>query len=643
MTAANPTEGYASGLYTDLKGRLVFYAAFEDAGGMCVAALATEGPMRTVGDLVQLESTTLAEVGSIGPLAAKLIVDADLRPIGRRRIRISMEAAAALGFVQMPGSGRVLPEAMRCTRWEEFRTRAGRGIFAAWSMNVPAIMPDLEAGSPALLVAYRILTRWPLLARRLASSEGGLAAALAEAADEDMAEMLVDVVLARPALPLWVRERALAFVRSVEGFVVADVEMADMVDLAGHLPVDLHPVGIPDLVGFDGAAALYGEMRRRRLLPRDVDCLFSPYAADWTKAPPRLPFPFGEGPDDTAEDACDRIQAHVSAMARRFGVAAWLEMAMPAFRDLPARTADSLVLAVLVAVGDQAGAGMEPMAEVFLRDLDLQRLLRALRISPTPAVPRHGSHVADVEGSFREAEAAGEFAGRLAPRLGTGGARRIGLELLEAGFGSGIDVDGLGRDIGLRGPEPRSRLPATRSAATHLPAARRPTPAIGPIRVAAAVLAGVLAAVCIVNVGSNATSTGAKALPVAKTAAYEGRRWSGREIGDWASLSRLVDRREDIGRAVRRNPTPCPVAEAQGRVCGRFGDLTFVLAGWGSPKPAMAAYVVEGRFPVEVFSWSSAAIRQPPSMWTRHLLDALGEAAAPEALEANAEPAGDRR
>jgi hypothetical protein len=642
MSAAIPTEGYASGLYTDLKGRLVFYAAFEDAGGVCVAALATEGPMRTVGDLVQLESTTLAEVGSVGPLAAKLIVDADLRPIGRRRIRISMEAAAALGFVRMPGPGRVLPDAMRCTRWEEFRTRAGRGIFAAWSMNVPAVMPDLEAGSPALVVVDRILTRWPLLARRLASSEGGIAAVLTEAADEDMAETLVDVVLARPAMPLWVRERALAFVRSVEGHV-ADVEISDMVDLAGHLPVDLHPVGIPDLVGFDGAAALYGEMRRRRLLPRDAACLFSPYAVDWTKAPPRLPFPFGDGPDDTAEDACDRIQAHVSAMSRRFGVAAWLEMAMPAFRDLPSRTADSLVLAVLLAVGDQAGAGMEPMAEVFLRDLDLQRLLRALRISPTPAVPRHGSHIADVEGRFREAEAAGEFAGRLAPRLGTGGARRIGLELLEAGFGSGIDVDGLGRDIGLRAPETSPRLPASRSAPTRLPAARRPTPAVGPIRVAAAVVAGVLAAVGIVNVGSNASSTGAKALPIAKTAAVEGRRWSGRELGDWASLSRLVDRREDIERAVRRNPSPCPIAEAQGRVCGRFGDLTFVLAGWGSPRPAMAAYVVEGRFPIEVFSWSSTAIRQPPSVWTLHLLEALGEAEASEAIEANAEPAGDAR
>lgn len=641
MSAAMPTEGYASGLYTDLKGRLVFYAAFEDAGGVCVAALATEGPMRTVGDLVQLESTTLAEVGSVGPLVAKLIVDADLRPMGRRRIRISMEAAAALGFVQMPGPGRVLPDAMRCTRWEEFRTRAGRGIFAAWSMNVPTIMPDLEAGSPALVAADRILTRWPLLARRLASFEGDLAAALSEAVDEDMAETLVDVVLARPALPLWVRERALAFVRSVEG-VMADVEMPDMVDLAGHLPVDLHPVGIPDLVGFDGAAALYGEMRRRRLLPRDLACLFSPYAADWTKAPPRLPFLFGDGPDDTAEDACDRIQAHVSAMTRRFGVAAWLEMAMPAFRDLPARTADGLVLAVLLAVGDQAGAGTEPMAEVFLRDLDLQRLLRALRISPTPAVPRRGSHVADVEGCFREAEAAGEFAGRLAPRLGTGGARRIGLELLEAGFGSGIDVEGLGRDIGLRGPEPRPRLPASRSAAPRLQVAQRPTPAVGPIRVAAAVVAGVLAALCIVNVGSNATSSGAKALPIAKAATTEGRRWSAREIGDWASLSRLVDRRDDIGRAVRRNPTQCPFQETQGRVCGRFGDLTFVLVGWGSPRPSMSAYVIEGRFPVEVLSWSSTAIRQPSAVWTRHIMDALGAVAA-DGPEANAEPVGDRR
>lgn len=39
MSAASSPEGYASGLYTDLRGRLVFYAAFEHAGGVALAAL----------------------------------------------------------------------------------------------------------------------------------------------------------------------------------------------------------------------------------------------------------------------------------------------------------------------------------------------------------------------------------------------------------------------------------------------------------------------------------------------------------------------------------------------------------------------------------------------------------------------------
>jgi hypothetical protein len=643
MSAAIPIEGYASGLYTDLKGRLVFYAAFEDGGGVCVAALVTEGPMRTSGDLVQLEGTTLVEIGSIGPLAAKLIVDADLRPRGRRSVRIAMDAAAALGFVGTLRSDRMLPDAMRCTRWEQFRDRAGRGVFAAWSMGVLTVLPDLEANHPILPAADRIVARWPILARRLASPIDDTAAAvLEEALADDHGDALVDLFVVRPQRPLWVRERAVAFVRSVEG-LVADVEMADMVDLAGHLPIDRHPVGVPDLVGFDGAAALFGEMRRRHLLPRDAGCLFSPYAADWTKAPARLPFGFGDGAEETADDAFDRLQRHVVAMGRRFGVPAWLEMTMPEFRDLPARTADNLVQAVLLAACDAGGAGMEPMAEVFLRDLDLQRLLCALRISPTSMALRPGSHIVDVEGSFREAEAAGEFAGRLAPRLGTGGARRIGLELLEAGFGAGIDVARIGREIGMHDPETPSRRPMAPSPAALAPASRRPAPKISPVRMAAAVFAGVLAAICIVNVGSGPTSTGTRSVPSGKAAAVEEHRPPGRESGDWTSLSRLVDRRDDIGRAVRSHPAPCPTAASEGRVCGRFGDLTFVLAGWGSPRPSMAAYVVEGRFPVEVLSWSSTAIRQPSAVWTRHLLDALGATAAADGLEANAEPTGDSR
>lgn len=647
MSAAIPIEGYASGLYTDLKGRLVFYAAFEDAGGVCVAALVTEGPMRTTGDLVQLEGTTLVEIGSIGPLAAKLIVDTDLRPRGRRGVRISMDAAAALGFVGTLRAARVLPDAMRCARWEQFRDRAGRGVFAAWSMGVLTVLPDLEAGHPILLAADRVVARWPILARRLASPlDGAAAAALEVALADDHGDALVDLFVVRPQRPLWVRERAVAFVRSVEG-LVADVEMADMVDLAGHLPIDRHPVGVPDLVGFDGAAALFGEMRRRHLLPRDAGCLFSPYAADWTKAPARLPFGFGDGAEETADDAFDRLQRHVVAMGRRFGVPAWLEMTMPEFRDLPARTADNLVQAVLLAACDAGGAGLEPMAEVFLRDLDLQRLLRALRISPTSMALRPGSHIVDVEGSFREAEAAGEFAGRLAPRLGTGGARRIGLELLEAGFGAGIDLAGIGREIGLHEPDPRPRRTAARAPAARVPAAGRSAPAISPARVAAAVVAGVLAAFCIANVGSNPTSLGGKVVPVGKTAVADGHRPAGRGTGDWASLSRLVDRRNDIGRAVRSHPASCPTVASDGSICGRFGDLTFVLAGWGSTRPSMTAYVVEGRFPVEVLSWSSttpsAAIRQPSAAWTRHLLDALDATAAAGGLEANADPADDRR
>lgn len=122
--------------------------------------------------------------------------------------------------------------------------------------------------------------------------------------------------------------------------------------------------------------------------------------------------PHGKGPVETVEDACERLLAHVAAMGRRFGVPAWLELTVPDFRDLPARTADTLVISVILALAEESSDGMAPMADVFLRDLDLKRLLWSLGIEQTNALPRAGgSHIADVEGSFRDAEAAGSSPG----------------------------------------------------------------------------------------------------------------------------------------------------------------------------------------------------------------------------------------
>lgn len=640
--SAPTSEGYASGLYTDLKGRLIFYAAFEHAGGVVVSALATAGALRTSGDLLHLGSTTLAELGSVATLAARLVVDADLRPAGRQKIQASIAAATALGFVPGSTDPGVLPPSLRCSRWSEFRARAGEGLFNAWAMHVPALLPDLEANSPTLLAAERIVARWPLVARSLASCGSTLAPELVDAADDALAEALVDHLLGTPSCPWWVRANALAFVRSVEG-VLADVDIANMVELAGRLPVDVHPVGVPDLEGFDGAAALYGEMKRHRILPHDVACLFEPFAEDWTKAPLRLPFPYGDGSEETAEDACELLLAHVAAMGRRFGVPAWLEMTLSDFRDLPAKTADNLVLGVILALADEGSDGMQPMADVFLRELDLKRLLWSLRIAQTNAMPRAGGgHIADVEGNFRDAEGSGEFAGRIAQRLRTGGARRIGVELLEAGFGSGIDVAAIRLEMGADAPRTRRFAGLSSQPPIVQPRSVRPSAApVGPIRMAAGIACGAAFALLIGAFGFSASSPSAHAPQARTTGAAHGK--ATRPNSDWASLSRLVDRREDLGDAVRRNPAPCPVGDASGSVCGRFGDLTFVLTNWSTPKPAIAAFVVEGRHPVEVFSWSSTSIRQPPGVWTRHLLAALDEKVEKRPVELEASAAVDTR
>lgn len=640
MSAASSPEGYASGLYTDLRGRLVFYAAFEHAGGVAVAALVTEGALRTTGDVLHLVSTTLEELGSVGTLAAKLVVDADLKPAGRQKVQASIAAAAALGFVRDPGALQ-LPADLRCSRWIEFGRRAGAGLFNAWSMRVPAILPEQEVNSAQLLAAERILVRWPLSARALASCGSALPTELVEAADDDLAGAVLDHLFDRSSAPSWERARALDFVRSVEG-ILADVEIGEMVELAGCLPVDSHPRGLPDLEGFDGAAALHAEMRRHRILPRDVGCLFAPFAEDWTRSPLRMPFPHGKGPVETVEDACERLLAHVAAMGRRFGVPAWLELTVPDFRDLPARTADTLVISVILALAEESSDGMAPMADVFLRDLDLKRLLWSLGIEQTNALPRAGgSHIADVEGSFRDAEAAGEFAGRIAQRLRTGGARRIAVELVEAGFGAGIDVGRIRREMGADAPRARRFAGVSSPPIIQAIPTRPSTPPVGPIRMAAGIACGAALALLLAGFGLSASSP-ASPTPSSKAVAGD-HRPAVRQASDWASLSRLVDRREDLGAAVRGNPAPCPLGDANGSVCGRFGDLTFVLRNWSTPKPAMAAYVVEGRHPVEVFSWSSTSIRQPTGVWTRHLLEALDAKAAKPPVEIEAKAVADVR
>jgi hypothetical protein len=641
MSAAPSTESYASGLYTDLRGRLVFYAAFEHAGGVVVAALATEGPLRTTGDFMHLASTTLAELGSVGTLAAKLVVDADLKPAGRRKIQAAIGAAAALGFVRDVGAPEVLPAELRCSRWIEFRRRAGDGIFNAWSMRVPSILPALDANSAELLAAERILVRWPLSARALASCGSVLPSELVEAVDDELAEALVDHLFARPSSS-WDRADALSFVRSLEG-ILADVEFGDMVELAGCLPVAWHPQGLPDLEGFDGAAALHAEMKRHRILPRDVACLFTPFAEDWTRSPLRTPSSHGKGSEETAEDACELLLAHVAAMARRFGVPAWLEMTVPDFRDLPARTADNLVLAVILALAEESSDGMAPMADVFLRDLDLKRLLWSLGIEQTRAKARTvGTHAADVEGNFRDAEAAGELAGRIAQRLRTGGARRIGVELVESGFGAGLDVARIRREMGADVPRPRRFAGMPSPPIVQATPARPPViPRMGPVRMAAGIVCGAGLALLVAGFGLSASPPPGPS-PTSKTTADDHRPVA-RQTSDWASLSRLVDRREDLGNAVRGNPAPCPLGDAGGTFCGRFGDLTFVLRNWSTPKPAMAAYVVEGRHPVEVFSWSSTSIRQPTGAWTRHLLEALDARAVKQPVEPEAKALADVR
>ncbi|MFC6048012.1 hypothetical protein ACFPYM_09215, partial [Methylobacterium hispanicum] len=457
MADLSPSAGYVSGLYTDLRGRLVFYAAFDVDGGVVVAALTSEGPMRTVGDWTRLDGVTLDGIGSVGTLAAKLVVETDLMPHGRQKLRASILAARALGFVASARGQDVLPPELRCERWRVFEDRAGAGIFAAWSVSVPSLAPDEEPFSPMLGAIDRVVARWPLVARVLADRAAALPVEIVHATDDELAGAIVDGLLTPPGPVPWERDRAVSFVRSLEG-VALDVDIADMVDLAGRLPVEFHPTCVHDLPGFDGASALFNEMRIRLLAPEDVAPLFAPFASDWTVATPRAGLASSAAGEFTAEDACDLLEAHVHAMTRRFGVPAWLEFVVPDFGDMPARTADSLVLSVVLALGDPPGPASAFMAELFLRDVDLPRLLRALRLSRTaPCPPSTVAHVAEVERNFRDAEAAGEFAGRVAPHLRAGGARRIGIELVDSGFGHDIDLDAIRREVGIGPATTRSR------------------------------------------------------------------------------------------------------------------------------------------------------------------------------------------
>ena len=640
----NSYAGYVSGLYTDLQGRLVYYAAFEAEGGVVAVALASEGPMRTVGDMTCLEGATLAGIGPVGMLAAQLVVDTDLKPHGRQKLRASALAARALGYVASAGGPEVLPPEMRCERWHAFLARAGAGVFAAWSVSVLSLAQGEEAGSPVLSVLDRIVTRWPVFARVLKDREAPLPAEVLKAGDDRMAEALVDHLFGHEAAALWVRERAVEFVRSLEG-IVADVEVVDMVDLAGRLPVQFHPRGLSDLQGFDGAAALFGEMSRRHLAPADVCFMFASFAEDWTTAPPRAVPDFGDGGEETAEEACDLIADHLAAMTRRFGVPAWLEFAVPDFGNLPARTADSLVLSVVLALGEAGGSVSAPLAELFLKDIDLARLLRSLRISPTASSPPPGAaHVAEVERNFRDAEAAGEFAGRVAPRLRVGGARRIGIELVDSGFGRDLDLEGIRNGVGARGTASADR-PRLRTGTYVVPPMHRPrnpgsqAPRIRARHVAWSILAGILVAAAVVVFSRPQGVTAS--METGETAVQT--RAAGRSP-DFSHLSRLVERRAEMVRVAKLNPAPCPGDDGPGRICGRFGDLTLVVSERVATKPTIAGYVVEGRHPVEVFAWNAGIFRNPSAAWTSHLLQTLDDEAgrASAGIEASA-LAGDGR
>lgn len=647
MTDRSPHAGYASGLYTDLRGRLVFYAAFQAKGGVVAAALVSEGPMRAAGDMTWLPDVKLADVGPVGTLAAKIVVEVDCRPHGTQKQRGSALAAGALGFVENAFVGvDVLPAEMRCERWHAFKARAGAGVFAAWSVSVLEAAPGEEPGSTVLLAVDHIVSRWPLVAKVFADGRSPFPDELLKAGDDDLAEALVDHLVGYPETDFWKRDRAVAFMQSLEGVVeCGEVDVAEMVDLAGRMPVQFHPGKSYEIQGFDGAAALLAGMRRRHLAPADISSLFAPFAEDWTMAPIRTVSSFDRADVESAEDACDLIADHVAAMTRRFGVPAWLEFVVPDFGSLPARTADSLVLSVVLALGEARGSVSAPMAELFLRDVDLSRLLRSLRIAPTASSPPAGTaHVAEVERNFRDAEAAGEFAGRVAPCLRTGGARVIGIDLVDSGFGRDLDLDGIRSSVGALGASGSER-PRLRTETYAVPPMHRPrspgsqAPRIRAGHVAGSILAGILVAAAVVGfsrphgVATSAQNGETAAPPRASGIAP-----------DFSRLSKLVERRAEMVRVAKLNPAPCPGDEGLGRICGRFGDLTLVVSDRPAIKPAIAGYVVEGRHPVEVFAWNAGIFRNPSAAWTSHLLQALEEEAgrAAAGMEASA-LAGDGR
>ena len=645
MADHSPHAGYVSGLYTDFRGRLVFYAAYEAQGGVVAVALASEGPMRTVGDMTFLDGVTLAGIGPVGTLAAKLVVDTDLRPQDLLKQRASAHAAWVLGFVEpADGDVDVLPSELRCERWHAFRVRAGAGVFAAWSVSFRTLAPGEEPGSPTLRTIDRIVSRWPVLARVLQDREATLPVELLDVGDDELAGAVVDHLLGRPDTDFWVRDRAVAFLLSLEGVVERrEVNVAEMIGLAGRMPVLFHPGPPCDLLGFDGAAALLGEMERRHLAPEDISSLFASFAEDWTEAPVRT-VASDRPATESSEDACDLLAEHVAAMTRRFGVPAWLEFAAPDFGELPARTADSLVLSMVLAIGEGDGSATRAMAELFLRDVDLQRLLRSLRISRTASSPPAGmAHVAEVERNFRDAEAAGEFAGRVAPRLRAGGARMIGIDLVDSGFGRDLDLDGIRRGVGAD-TKPIRPLPPP-EAVIMPPMHRSPSPGARAPRLRAAHLVGSVAAGMLVAaavVGFSRTQGVTGSVPRVDDAVQS--RGSGQAPADFTHLSRLVEHRADMVRLAKLNPAPCPGDDEPGRVCGRFGDLTLVVSGRVAARPAIAGYVVEGRHPVEVFAWNAGILRNPSAAWTRHLLQALDDEAgrSPAGMEASALAGGGR-
>lgn len=244
-------------------------------------------------------------------------------------------------------------------------------------------------------------------------------------------------------------------------------------------------------------------------------------------------------------------------MTRRFGVPAWLEFAVPDFGEMPARTADSLVLSVVLAIGELDGSAGAPLAEIFLKDLDLVRLLRALRISRTNSSPPAGAtHVAEVERNFRDAESAGEFAGQVALRLRAGGARMIGLELADSGFGRDLDLEGIRRGSASGGsgsrPASAARGDLHRAPLHGASAPRRRAPSIRAAHIAGSIVAGMALAAVVVGL----TEPQDAPAPAQTLQASVQTRISERARPNHLQVSDLIERRADMIRKAKLNPSP---------------------------------------------------------------------------------------